>query len=917
MADQSSQPQQIALQNVTANVIRIGSISQTINYTQKSISPNSVVNEGLPPLPSAEIWQLREEQTQVEQLLRRSDLRLIGLNGAGGYGKSATIAQVCKTQAEGLDQKLLWVNFQLPVDFRDFALWVIRSLVEDVQYEAIRDTFQVLDEAALCQEILNRLTKQRCLLVMDNLETLFQSEDLWKFYGDFLDGWLGHDRATSKIILTSQFRLDLPNSGAWQWLELRGLKEVQGVALLVAEKVIGEEKDLAAFARAADGHPLLLTLAVNLLKRKKKNDDDQPEILRLGQDAVSMLREIVEAHRGDSDASVGKVLDASFERLYPSWARVLLWRLSMVRGSFGLEMAQGMVEESLELGDLRRLVRWSFLQEEKVEGEWRFDFLPLIGRYLQLGAQEQEQLEIAHERAIGYYSANCQAWDGTIASCREDLEGFYHACELGQYGRAKGILDRCVEMLDRAGQWRSLLPLYQRLTTEWQAADNTEAETLGWAWTRLGGVQQNLGDYRSAIAVHEQAKAIFDQIEFPQGQAASLGNLGAAYFSLGQYQRAIDFYLQHNEIAREISDRGGEAKSLGNLGSAYQLLGQYQQAIDFHLQSLEITREIGDRSWEAGTLGNLGNVYSSLGQYQRAIDFHLQSNEIAQEIGDRGGEAKSLGNLGAAYQSVGQYQHAIDFHLRSLEIKREIGDRGGEANSLGSLGIAYDSLSQYQRAIDLHLQYNEIAREIGDRGGEAKSLGNLGAAYESLGQYQRAIDFHLQHNEIAREIGDRGGEANSLGNLGLAYESLGQYQRAIDFHLQHNEIAREIGDRRGEGGSLFNMANALAKLDNHAQALLNFQTAQSIYEELDLDHMVEQCKQAIRNINQIIAPKHKAPPTIALPQKPPQNDLLEKHHADLQRKANRSQTQRSSSNNFWLWFAAGLLLVILICWLKR
>jgi tetratricopeptide (TPR) repeat protein len=323
----------------------------------------------------------------------------------------------------------------------------------------------------------------------------------------------------------------------------------------------------------------------------------------------------------------------------------------------------------------------------------------LIARYLQLDGQEQEQLEIAHERAIDYYTANFQEWDGTIESCREILESFYHACELGQYGLAYGMLDRCVNQLNRAGQWRSLLPLYARLTIEWQAADDAEAKNLGWAWTRLGDLRQKLGDYRSAIVAHQQAQEIFDQIDFPKGKASSLGNLGIAYKSLGQYQRAIDYHLQWLEIAWKIDDRSGEAAALGNLGNVYQALGQYQRAIDCHLQHNKIAHEIGDRSGEAASLGNLGNAYGLLGQYQETINLQQQALKIKREIGDRGGAANSLGNLGNAYGLLGQYQEALDFQQQSLKIKREIGDCHGEGESLLNMGVTLANLNRLPEAL--------------------------------------------------------------------------------------------------------------------------------------------------------------------------------------------------------------------------
>jgi tetratricopeptide (TPR) repeat protein len=955
MTEPASQPTQIALQNVTANEIRIGNITQTINYTQRQVALGSVVNEGLPPLPSAEIWQERDEEGQLREWLMGGKLRLVGLEGAGGYGKSATAAKVCKTDL-GFDRAPLWVNFQIPITFGTFARWIIRKLAGEVLYDQMRETYERLSDAELVEKVLSDLTETRCLLVMDNLETLFQSEAMWGPYGDFLDGWLGRSGGGC-VLLTSQYRLKLPMAKVWKWVGLRGLTLPQGVALLQGEGVVGDLADLAAFVEAADGHPLLLTLAVNLLKQQEEEDLENPEILRLGKSAVATLWEIVEMHRGDGEASVGKVLDASFERLYPEWLRVLLWRSSVLRVSFGLDAAQSMVDESVELSNLRHLARWSFLQEEKVDGEWLFNFLPLIARYLQLGATEQQQLDIAHKRAIGYYEANYREWDGTIESCRSELEGFYHACELGQYDRAYRILARCDEMLDRDGQWPSLLLLYDRLTREWKAADETEAKNLGSAWTRSGNLRQNMGDYPGSIDDHLQAQVIFDRLNFPEGTAGALGNLGNAYYSLGDYQKAIDFHSQHNEmaqaigdkqgianslgnlglaydslgdyqkaidfysqcmeLAQAIGDKQGIAKSLGNLGLAYQSLGDYQKAIDFHSQSMEMAQAIVDKQGIAASLGNLGLAYQSLGDYQKAIDFHSQSMEMAQAIVDKQGIARSLGNLGLAYDSLGDYQKAIDFHSQSMEIKQEIGDKQGIANSLGGLGLAYDSLGDYQKAIDFHSQSMEIKQEIGDKQGIANSLGGLGIAYYSLGDYQKAIDFHSQSNELAQAIGDKQGISNSLGNLGVAYYSLGDYQKAIDFHSQSMEIKQAIGDRRGMGASLNNIAGTWVKIDDHFNALQYLKQAKAIYEELKLDHMVKQCQNNIEVCTRAIATQRRTPPTLDDSPDESTIDWYEKQRQLNQPKTYTVAELSAMNRKFFLWFCVGIAIVLVIAWLKK
>ncbi|MCA2817439.1 MAG: tetratricopeptide repeat protein, partial [Microcystis sp. M085S1] len=86
-----------------------------------------------------------------------------------------------------------------------------------------------------------------------------------------------------------------------------------------------------------------------------------------------------------------------------------------------------------------------------------------------------------------------------------------------------------------------------------------------------------------------------------------------------------------------------------------------------------------------------------------------------------------------------------------------------------------------------------ITREIGDRGGEAASYNNLGTVYRSLGEYQKAIEFYQQSLAIKREIGDRGGEAKSWFNLGLTYYKLARISEAKEAFLQSRELFQALG----------------------------------------------------------------------------------------------------------------------------
>ncbi|MGI2903741.1 tetratricopeptide repeat protein [Tolypothrix sp. VBCCA 56010] len=751
--------------------------------------------------PETQNWHGRtDELAQMQEWLQADNVRLIGITGTGGYGKSSLVAKVFAT-AQSFE-KQVWATFSQNYPFAVWARWLLEKLGKATPEK----------EADLLTAVCNNLRTGRYLLVLDNLETLLEANGEWhdKTYYDFLLRWLS-SHTESIILVTSREQPQLPPNtlNYCRWLPLKGLSTDAGVALLEDLDIQGADAQMQKFVKQADGHPLLIKLVAGVLHA---DEGDVVDISALRQN----IFEILGLHRGDPQASIGKIIDASIARLTPK-LQELLFNLSVYRPAFNATAAAALLpEQEVTQADLRGLVKRSLLQENKLESGWVFEFQPLILAYLK---QQAGDLTKVHQRAIAYYQSIAKESWQTIEDIRPQLEIFHHLCELKQYRQAYNVLDSCDNFLRLRGYYSTIIELSSRLEKEWQPTNQDENRKFAGILTYLGNAYNSLGQYQLAIDYYQQSLTIYREIGNRNGEANSLIGLGNAYYFLGQYQIAIDYHQQSLAISLEIGDRNGEADSLLGLGGVYKCLGQYQEAIDNLEQSLAIKIEIGDRNGEAASLGNLGNAYDSLGQNQIAIDYHQQSLAIFLEKGDRNGEAASLAGLGNAYQSLGEYQIAIDFYQQSLAISLEIGDRNGEATSLNNLGNAYNSLGQYQQAIDYNQQSLAIFCEIGHRNGKAKSLNNLGYAYCSLREYQQAIDCYQQLLTVQREIGDRKGEADSLNNLGNSYYSLEEYQQAIDFYQQSLTIDREIGDRTGEAASLTNLGNAYISLREYQQAI--------------------------------------------------------------------------------------------------
>ncbi|MBL1179249.1 MAG: tetratricopeptide repeat protein [Pantanalinema sp. GBBB05] len=734
---------------------------------------------------------------------------MIGIKASGGYGKTFLAAKLWE-QAELSGGQKLWISFNQPYTFGNFGRWLLQQLGQSVD--------EALSDEDLLLIMVESLSRHPCLLVMDNLETLLQADGEWQeaAYGAFFRRWLSHGRS-STMLLTSREQFALPNNWRekWRWYPLAGLQTEAGIALLKGKGIRGAEADLAQFVELVDGHPLSLSLTAGWLIDPQKNV--APDVtFALTQDDWERFEHIVGDHRGDPEASVGRILAASVERL-PINLKTLWLALSVYRLSFDLAAAQAM-RATVTLDDLWILTRRSLLEEQPIQDaptlaeKWRFQFSSLLQRFAQ---QQASDLTAAHQNAIAYYLFHLKPkpW-GQLADLTNHLEVFHHWCELHQYHQAFDTISVCDDFLDLQGYNRIRLELYSRLVLAWQQQ----------AWQ---------------IEPSEDLKPLL----------ASILRLGNAHLSLAQYPLAIRVNHLLRELTHQTTNRFYEGAALGNLGAAYLSQGDYDQAISYSQQQLTIAQTIGDRASEGKALGNLGLAYLYQGDYDQAISYSQQWLTIAQTIGDRASEGKALGNLGLAYLSQGDYDQAISYLQQLLTIAQAIGDRASEGSARGNLGAAYLSQGDYDQAISYLQQQLTIAQTIGDRASEGKALGNLGAAYLSQGDYDQAISYSQQQLTIARTIGDRASEGKALGNLGLAYLSQGDYDQAISYSQQQLTIARTIGDRHSEANAWFYLGETQEKRKSPAQAIEFYTYARSLYQQMGLEKDVQDCEQKIQQLS--------------------------------------------------------------------
>ncbi len=524
----------------------------------------------------------------------------------GGTGKS-TIASYFYQNSNFAAK--FWADVSLKPDFTVFAEKVIIALGGKIA--------QPIDITELINNLLLLLSQRRCLLVIDNLETLIDVERNWQneYYQQFFSRWL-QQGTTSTLLITTR---EKPQSfqGLQHWYPLGGMKIAEGISLLNKLGIVGTETKLEAFVKYVDGHPLTIELVAGYLREYCGSQLSQ--VAELGLEQFDLAYEEAQgSFRNQKDARLSWIIQQHLNRLTPEQKNFLI-DLSVYRLPFNPEAASYIIagrrqkqnfwkklllfrqwfkskktDQQLDIVKaLQELCNRSLLT--KIQDN-QYLFPALVREYIH--QQKKRDLTTAHWQAIQYYGLHLkekQSWQ-VLEDVSQYLEIIYHLCELELYAPANDVLNICYQFLNLRGYYSVLLELYQKLADRWPSnLKSEERYDYAWVWNRLGIFQLDLGQVKQAIASHNQSLEIFQQIGERSGIASSLGSLGNAYNSQGDYAQAIDYCQQSLEIEQQIGERRGIAYSLMSLGNAYNSQGDYGQAIDYYQQSLEIKQQIGDR----------------------------------------------------------------------------------------------------------------------------------------------------------------------------------------------------------------------------------------------------------------------------------------------------------------------------------
>jgi len=243
--------------------------------------------------PNSEQWN-GDSSTTVTRY------RVVLLLGMGGIGKTSLSVKLAQ-QIQHSFEYVIWRSLRNSPPVQETLANLIQFLSDEQETEA--DLPETLEGRV--SRLIEYLRSSRCLLILDNAESILQGGNRTGLYREGYEGYgelirrVGEANHQSCLLLTSREKpreiATLEGSGLpVQSIQLTGLKEAEGRAIFDLKGLSGSEEERRRLTELYAGNPLALNIVSTNIQ--ELFDSNIAEFLAQGTTIFGDIRELLDQH---------------------------------------------------------------------------------------------------------------------------------------------------------------------------------------------------------------------------------------------------------------------------------------------------------------------------------------------------------------------------------------------------------------------------------------------------------------------------------------------------------------------------------------------------------------------------------------------------------------------------------------------
>lgn len=316
------------------------------------------------------------ELGQLEQWITTDNCRLVALFGMGGIGKTALALKLAE-QIESHFEYLIWRSLRNAPPLPEF----ISDLINFLSDGQDTDLLESLDSGV--SRLLGHLREHRCLLLLDDFETVLRGGELAGQYRGGYQGYgklikrIGEERHQSCLVLTTREKPTEVSSLAGTTLPVRELK-LRGLGYEDAQRIL-QTKGFSNLKRGSEeliqlyrGNPSALKIVASTIKEIFNGD----------------IYQFIDQSTLIIDDVLINLLNEQFQRLSALEIEIIYWlaieNYPVTLPELKADMQFSWVSSSQLIVALTSLQRRSLLDKEPIENVKKvvFTLQPVVMKYI-------------------------------------------------------------------------------------------------------------------------------------------------------------------------------------------------------------------------------------------------------------------------------------------------------------------------------------------------------------------------------------------------------------------------------------------------------------------------------------------------------------------------------------------------------